>query len=315
MTATPRATPVVQAPARAIHAQDPLSGKPLHAPVMVVAMSGEWELAIGELTIGRDPDASVVLEDSLVSRFHARLSVDANEDITLEDLHSTNGTFVNGNKMTRPSTQLHEGDRLLIGTTEVSIFGLRASAQLQLKQRLAPAPISTLARIAKPLPPTAVAMGVVAERGRPFAVTGRSDAITLVGQCADQLMSSGHTQEAVRLLSGHLDNLLRGASAGLNVPKQMLTSATKFALKLFDWTERDAWITYVLELHIACQQVPSEADMDALVLALGSLGNFDYGHIGYFIKALERRAVPPTAEERARLKRLEPFAGIPGGRP
>lgn len=74
-----------------------------------------------EIIVGRSSDLDMVLVEEMVSRKHARIRV-AGTQITIEDLGSTNGTFVNGEKI--QSAQLREGDRVLIGT---SILKLVAS--------------------------------------------------------------------------------------------------------------------------------------------------------------------------------------------
>ena len=59
------------------------------------------ELAIGENLVGRSVECAVRLDSTDVSRRHARILV--NDNIaTVEDLGSTNGTFVNGERLTRP---------------------------------------------------------------------------------------------------------------------------------------------------------------------------------------------------------------------
>jgi len=67
-----------------------------------------------EIVIGRSADLDMVLVEDMVSRKHARISVDG-ERITIADLGSTNGTFVNGQRVDQ--TELKEGDRILIGTS------------------------------------------------------------------------------------------------------------------------------------------------------------------------------------------------------
>jgi pSer/pThr/pTyr-binding forkhead associated (FHA) protein len=49
-------------------------------------------------TIGRNPEADIILTTNLCSRDHAQLTVSANGSIFLQD-HSTNGTTVNGKKI------------------------------------------------------------------------------------------------------------------------------------------------------------------------------------------------------------------------
>jgi len=69
-----------------------------------------------EITFGRAPGCTVsVPDDTFVSQVHARVFND-HGNIILEDLGSTNGTYVNGNRLTT-AVALQRGDRLQIGST------------------------------------------------------------------------------------------------------------------------------------------------------------------------------------------------------
>ena len=68
----------------------------------------------GEVCIGRSSDIDVVLIEDMVSRKHAQITINGNE-LKIEDLGSTNGTFVNGERVT--DMKLQQGDRILIGTS------------------------------------------------------------------------------------------------------------------------------------------------------------------------------------------------------
>jgi len=67
-----------------------------------------------EVVIGRSSDLDMVLVEDMVSRKHAKISLSQGK-VTLEDLGSTNGTFVNGEKIKQ--ARLKQGDRILIGTS------------------------------------------------------------------------------------------------------------------------------------------------------------------------------------------------------
>ena len=69
-------------------------------------------------TIGRSSGAQFIVDAALVSRLHCRLSAGATE-LQVDDLDSTNGTFVNGERVKRSS--LKEGDRLGVGRVELVI--------------------------------------------------------------------------------------------------------------------------------------------------------------------------------------------------
>ena len=83
---------------------------------------GELELTDRkEIVVGRSSDLDMVLVEDMVSRKHARIECNG-PSITIEDLGSTNGTFVNGEKIKRSS--LKEGDRVLIGTSILKVVAI-----------------------------------------------------------------------------------------------------------------------------------------------------------------------------------------------
>jgi pSer/pThr/pTyr-binding forkhead associated (FHA) protein len=69
-------------------------------------------------TIGRAPRADFVVDAALVSRLHCRLTLDA-AGLGVEDLGSTNGTWVNGRKIAR--APLMSGDKLTVGRVEFAV--------------------------------------------------------------------------------------------------------------------------------------------------------------------------------------------------
>jgi pSer/pThr/pTyr-binding forkhead associated (FHA) protein len=69
-------------------------------------------------TVGRAAGADFIVDASLVSRLHCRLTAEA-AGLVVTDLQSTNGTFVNGERVTRAT--LGAGDRLGVGRVELSV--------------------------------------------------------------------------------------------------------------------------------------------------------------------------------------------------
>jgi hypothetical protein len=84
----------------------------------------EESISSEEIIIGRDPAHPMSIDDVKVSRNHLRIFPE-NELLILEDLGSTNGTFINGKRVTNP-TRLRNGDLVSLGENnvfEVSIVG------------------------------------------------------------------------------------------------------------------------------------------------------------------------------------------------
>jgi len=77
---------------------------------------GEFPVAEDhDLIVGRAAEFDMVLVEDMVSRKHAKISTQDGH-LCIEDLGSTNGTFVNGERIDA-ETSLQEGDRILIGTS------------------------------------------------------------------------------------------------------------------------------------------------------------------------------------------------------
>jgi len=69
-------------------------------------------------TIGRAARADFILDRALVSRLHCRLTA-GDEKLEVQDLSSTNGTFVNGKRIAR--AHVASGDRLRVGRIELTV--------------------------------------------------------------------------------------------------------------------------------------------------------------------------------------------------
>lgn len=84
------------------------------------ARAGEVFPLDDEITVGRAAGCGVVLtEDTFVSQVHARL-FSRGKDTYVEDLGSTNGTYVNGQRIGE-ATRLHRGDRVQFGQTVAEV--------------------------------------------------------------------------------------------------------------------------------------------------------------------------------------------------
>lgn len=93
-------------------------------------MKQSLPLTDGEHIAGRDGDCALLIDGTTVSRRHARIRIDQGA-ATIEDLDSTNGTYVNGTRISAP-TRLNPGDAFALGS-EVLRVRLRSSSALTIK--------------------------------------------------------------------------------------------------------------------------------------------------------------------------------------
>ncbi|WP_114561432.1 FHA domain-containing protein FhaB/FipA [Desertihabitans aurantiacus] len=95
------------------------------APRSVEVTNGSREgqradLFSGPVLIGRSSDCAIILDDDYVSTRHARIEADSSGGYYVEDLGSTNGTYVNGQRITAPTT-VTPADSVRIGRTVLKL--------------------------------------------------------------------------------------------------------------------------------------------------------------------------------------------------
>ena len=93
---------------------------PLQLQVLEGPQAGQELDLDGPVVVGRDPEgAQLVIDDPEASRRHASLTPEG-QSLSVEDLGSTNGTFVNGSRIAKERI-LIPGDRMMIGTTVLEV--------------------------------------------------------------------------------------------------------------------------------------------------------------------------------------------------
>ena len=107
-----------------------------------------------QLTIGRDSSNGVAIDDAEVSRRHARLTFQGGKFV-IEDLGSTNGTFVNGQRLAGPAV-LRPGDVVSLGEQIVLMYdaiSMDAGATLAaVRKSSRPTPVAPQAAAPAPAP-------------------------------------------------------------------------------------------------------------------------------------------------------------------
>ncbi|MER7579863.1 FHA domain-containing protein [Kitasatospora sp. NPDC097691] len=122
----PPAGAATAAPAPAAAAQtQPGSGRRRGAPTQLVVVQGSLAgttvaLQGQTITLGRAHDSTIVLDDDYASSRHARIYPDQTGQWTVEDLGSTNGTYLDRQRLTAP-TPLQPGMPIRIGRTVIEL--------------------------------------------------------------------------------------------------------------------------------------------------------------------------------------------------
>lgn len=108
------------------------------AQFKLVAVDGNrtFDLTKEEMLIGREQGCDILIEEGNPSRRHARILCSDNS-VTIEDLQSTNGTFVNNNRVNRPSP-LKEGDVVRFDTAAFCLVNINKEDVTLINRNLYP---------------------------------------------------------------------------------------------------------------------------------------------------------------------------------
>lgn len=74
-----------------------------------------------EVSIGRGDESGFIIDDKMISRLHCKIGVDEENHFYIEDLDSTNSSFING-KILKKRKPLYYGDKINLGDTILRFF-------------------------------------------------------------------------------------------------------------------------------------------------------------------------------------------------
>lgn len=228
----------------------------------------DFELAEGEFVVGRGADCQLALDDGLVSRRHAIFTVVGNE-VHVEDLGSRNGVRVNEDRIAG-KTRLKDGDRIRIGSQEMTLLRVQRVQATTLAQ---PAP------------------------------TLRADAFGLLGGLADKALAMGRGEEAERILSVHMTNILDDARGGRRVAAETTKTAALYAVKVAVAMSKGRWVDYVFDLYATvAQPIPAEV-VDELYAGVRKVKGADVARLRSYVEQMKGKVKGPA--ERFLVNRVE----------
>lgn len=148
----------------------------------------EFVLVPGEIVIGRDPSCGLGFDDTLVSRRHARLVVDGAR-VTIEDLGSRNGVFVDGAKIAR-RTPLAHGATITIGTQELVLVAEAGRFRSE-------PPTNDLPRLRSSRPPSWNGLGTPPADADDLTRVASLRALSKREREVLEMLAQGHTQREI----------------------------------------------------------------------------------------------------------------------
>src|SRR5690348_712068 len=96
-------------------------------PAVILVAGERIPVTADGLSLGRGEDNDVVIASSKASRHHARIIADG-EGVVVQDLGSSNGTFVNGRRIGTEPVVLASGDVLTVGEEPIRVLAGKATA-------------------------------------------------------------------------------------------------------------------------------------------------------------------------------------------
>jgi len=226
----------------------------------------------GEYLIGRSRSCHLIIDDDLVSRKHARLSLEDSR-LFLSDLSSRNGVFLNGRRIGLEPRDLVNNDIFTVGSEELHVCvddseqsceqsavfeGLNESSHLLLK-------------------PSGLSMP---ER------TETTNDLDLIGAVAERALQAGHPRDAEKLLEMHLRAALLDAQGAKRTTARIRQKAFDYGLLLAEATGRGEWFDYAIDLLCAERALCSHEQFAKLQKAAAQVPCIDVRRLKRYISIL-----------------------------
>jgi pSer/pThr/pTyr-binding forkhead associated (FHA) protein len=257
----------------------------------------DLELGEGEFAVGRNASCQLSLDDPLVSRRHALLTV-SRDRVVVEDLQSRNGVTVNGQRVDG-RVEVRPGDRITIGSQEMTLVAAQEEH----------APL-TRNPLKMTMPKLRTQDALMAPGSSPDgdlepSMVRRADAFNLLGGVAEKALAMGKAVEAERILASPLADVIEASRAGKRVTPSLVDQAARFSAKLATATGKGAWADYVIELY-AAQGRPCPAPVvDELYNAMRRVTAVDLARLRAYVEQLRERLGSYGPAERFLFQRIE----------
>ena len=292
-------------------------------------LSHELEVPIGQFVIGRSAECQLALDDPLVSRRHALLTV-RTDSVTVEDLGSRNGVRVNDLKI-EGRLEVTHGDKITIGSQEMVLEGSPEENIIPVPESIAfgttrattltPQIAAMMQREDLREEPWSesttpgVALGFPSSRTPSLGVQQpdrRVTALSFIGSLADKALTMGRAEEAERILHRSLNELLDRSQTGAIPPNEVAAKAAMYAAKLATATGKGSWIEYIFALYTCTEQLVPGSVVDELYSSVRKVKSLDMTLLRNYVESLRKRSAQLGPSERFVLQRLEGLERLGG---
>lgn len=227
------------------------------------------ELSEGRFVIGRAASCQLSLDDPLVSRHHAQFTVEG-DSIWVEDAGSRNGVKVNGELITG-RYKIQDKDQITIGGQELKYLARRENTGDTLIQ----------------------------------PATQRVPTFGLLGILADKALALGKPDEAERLLTELLDQVLGDLEAGREVKSDLFERSTEYAMKLASASSGGRWIEYIFRAYASIRRPCPAGIVDELYSLVRRVERVNLGALRTYIEVLRESTGTLGPADRFLVSRIE----------
>lgn len=225
----------------------------------------EFDLDREVVVIGRGATCCVTIDDPMMSREHAKIDLRGPQPV-LEDLHSRNGTVLNGRPLVGEAT-LEDGDRIRIGTQELVFLAIGRESRVQRTTgALTFCPACSI-----PFPRTSASCphcGAVAnERGVTTAVRDVAEdgwTFHLLSQVVDRALGQNRLADAEKMMMRGVSELEEQLDRGAEVNPARILALADCAARLGCALRSPRWLDVSSGLHERVFEPPTAAILAAL---------------------------------------------------
>jgi hypothetical protein len=269
----------------------------------------ELDLVGPEIILGRSPDCQITIEDPLVSRQHARITI-ANGVARVMDLGSRNGVRVNGNLIKGEAILAHN-DRVRLGTQDLVFLVVDDHGE-----RLARSTgyMMHCTGCGRPFPgesgvcPHCGAVVDGQEEGPGYdTITGfvvepqPSWTFQLLGEVIERALNAGRAADAERMFQRAAQEVSARSRGGQSPDAKLLAAVGVYAMRLSKLQHNTRWAEWALDAHREVGALPSADILPHLQALAPELRQGLRPKLEAAVQAFRTRTSAPSKEELTRI--------------